>query len=45
VAEEADELALVDVEREVADDDRRARRRLIRLAKLGDLDEWQITPP
>jgi hypothetical protein len=45
VAEEADELALVDVEGEVADDDRRARRRLVRLAELGDLDEWQITPP
>jgi hypothetical protein len=45
VAEEADELTLVDVEGEVADDDRRARRRLVRLAELGDLDEWQITPP
>src|SRR5206468_12110225 len=44
MAEEADEFAFVDVEGEVADDDRRARRRLVRLAELGDLDEWHIRP-
>ena len=39
MAKQADELALVDVQREVAHDDRRARRRLVRLAELRDLDE------
>ncbi len=39
VAEEADELALVHVQGEVADDDRRTGRRVVRLAELGDLDE------
>ncbi len=39
VAEQADELALGDVQGEVADDDRGAGRRVVRLAELGDLDE------
>src|SRR5262249_35151672 len=39
VAEQADELPLVDVQREVAHDDRGATWRVVRLAELCDLAE------
>jgi hypothetical protein len=39
VTEQAHEFALGDVQGEVADDDRRAGWRVVRLADLGDLDE------
>ena len=42
VTEQADELALRDLQREVAHDDGRAVRGVVRLAQLGDLDEpWR----
>src|SRR5262249_48588468 len=39
VSDDTDDLASPDLEREVADDDRRPGRRLVRFAELGDLDE------